>query len=105
MIYTNRSSVTKTFHGVTFGPGETKEVSGIINDSMFVPSTCKEPPKRVRRTRSEPEVVASPEVIESPRKRGRRKAVEITSAEVDTDKDIATSSDSTESENAVNKEV
>ncbi len=56
LFYTNRSSITKTFHGVTFRPGETKEVSGIINDSTFVHSSMRqEPPKRVRRTRTKSE--------------------------------------------------
>lgn len=53
MFYTNGSGVTKTFHGVTFHPGETKEVFGIINHPAFVQSSMRqEPPKRVRRTRS-----------------------------------------------------
>lgn len=51
MVYTNGSSITKTFHGVTFQPGDTKDVSGIINDPTFVKSsTRKEPPKRSRRS-------------------------------------------------------
>ena len=51
MMYTNGSSVTKTFHGVVFQPGDTKDVSGIINDPTFVKSSVrKEPPKRSRRT-------------------------------------------------------
>lgn len=46
LYYTNGSTITKTFHGVTFGPGETKEVFGIINDPKFVlSSTRQEPPK------------------------------------------------------------
>lgn len=53
MFYTNRSSITKTFHGVTFQPGETKEVFRPINDPEFVYSSKRqEPPKRTRRTRS-----------------------------------------------------
>lgn len=47
MYYTNGSLITKTFHGVTFGPGETKEVFGIINDPKFIlASTREEPPVR-----------------------------------------------------------
>ena len=54
MFYTNRSTATKTFHGVTFGPGETKEVFGIINDPQFIPSsTRQEPPKCDRSTKPE----------------------------------------------------
>lgn len=59
MYYTNGSTITKTFHGVTFRPGETKEVFGIINDPKFVQSPIRqEPPKRVRSTppKSEEEV-------------------------------------------------
>ena len=71
----------------------------------FVPSTCKEPPKRVRRTRSESEVVAQPEPSVTPSKRGRRKAAEATTATVNPDKKETTNSSSTESENVINKEV
>ena len=56
MFYTNGSAVTKTFHGVTFKPGETKEVFGAINDPTFVHSSIRqEPPKRVVRSRSKSE--------------------------------------------------
>lgn len=49
MYYRNTSRVLKTFQGVSFKPGETKEVSQYINDPMFVrvESMPKEPPKRV----------------------------------------------------------
>ena len=49
MIYRNNSSVTKTFYGVVFHPGDVKAVPGYINDLYFVPvkSMPKEPPKRV----------------------------------------------------------
>lgn len=36
MKYVNLSVVTKTYYGVTFAPGETKEVPGYINDKAFV---------------------------------------------------------------------
>lgn len=36
LVYKNTSRTTKTFHGVTFKPGETHPVSGYINDSSFV---------------------------------------------------------------------
>lgn len=57
MYYTNGSAFTKTFHGVTFGPGETKEVFGVINDPQFVPTSIRqEPPKRGRSTSNKQEV-------------------------------------------------
>lgn len=34
--YKNTSRASKTFHGVTFKPGETKEVSGWINDTCMI---------------------------------------------------------------------
>ena len=53
LFYQNRSNITKTFHGVTFKPGETKEVFGIINDISFVRvSAPKEPPKRAKKSRN-----------------------------------------------------
>ncbi len=62
MFYTNRSSVRKTFHGVTFKPGETKEVFGVVNDpKMALSSTRQEPPKRGRRSNSKSE--AKTEVV------------------------------------------
>lgn len=47
MLYKNISHVSKTFHGVTFKPGETKEVSKYINDPKFirVKTVPKEPPE------------------------------------------------------------
>lgn len=49
MFYKNTSNCTKTFHGVTFHPGEVKEVFGYINHPKFisVSSMPKEPPKSV----------------------------------------------------------
>lgn len=46
MIYKNTSYTTKTFYGVKFKPGETKEVSGFINDPKMirVNQLPKEPP-------------------------------------------------------------
>ena len=48
MIYKNTSIIQKTFHGITFQPGEIKEVPGYINDKSFVrvSKMPKEPPKR-----------------------------------------------------------
>lgn len=49
LVYKNNSKVTKTFHGVTFKPGEVKECPGYINDVTFIrlSSMPKEPPKVV----------------------------------------------------------
>lgn len=54
MLYKNTSSIQKTFHGVTFQPGEIKEVPGYINDKRFVrvAEMPKEPPKRVDSAKS-----------------------------------------------------
>ena len=37
MFYKNCSYTAKTFYGVTFEPGQTKEVDGIINNMWMVP--------------------------------------------------------------------
>lgn len=37
MFYKNYSYTAKTFYGVTFKPGEVKEVDGIINDRWVLP--------------------------------------------------------------------
>lgn len=49
MFYRNTSDVKKTFHGITFKPGEVKDSPGYINDPKFerVESMPKEPPKSV----------------------------------------------------------
>lgn len=49
MFYKNTSSFSKTFWGVTFKPGEIKEVPGYINHEKFtlVKSIPQEPPKDV----------------------------------------------------------
>ena len=49
LLYKNTSNAVKTFHGVTFQPGDIKEVSGYINDIHFirVNSIPQEPPKSV----------------------------------------------------------
>ena len=36
MFYKNTSMKPKTFHGVTFKPGEAKDVSKYINDPTFI---------------------------------------------------------------------
>lgn len=54
MIYKNTSTIQKTFHGVTFKPGDIKEVPGYINDRGFVrvAELPKEPPKRKESAKS-----------------------------------------------------
>lgn len=44
MLYKNTSIIAKTFYGVTFKPGETKEVSQYINDPKMI--KVKERPKK-----------------------------------------------------------
>lgn len=39
MVYKNISTSRKQFYGVTFNPGETKEVPGYVNDTHMVVST------------------------------------------------------------------
>lgn len=36
LVYQNASVATKTFYGVTFHPGDIKEVPGYINDDKFI---------------------------------------------------------------------
>lgn len=94
MYYTNGSTTAKTFHGVTFGPGETKEVFGIINDPKFILSSKRqEPPKRDRRDDS-----ISVDISETRKKsrRGRKSAVSSTSILIS--EDVA-ASDTEPSEN------
>lgn len=38
MFYKNTSYSNKTFYGVTFKPGETKEVDGYINTKCMIPA-------------------------------------------------------------------
>lgn len=49
MLYKNTSIIQKTFHGVTFKPGEIKDVPGYINNRGFVrvSEMPQEPPKSV----------------------------------------------------------
>ena len=47
--YLNLSVVTKTYYGVTFAPGETKEVPGYINDKAFIRVDNKSSQKRSNR--------------------------------------------------------
>ena len=50
MIYKNCSHIVKTFYGVTFQPGDVREVPGTISDKSFVRVSTmpkKEPPASV----------------------------------------------------------
>ena len=40
MIYKNCSNVSKIYHGVTFKPGDIKEVKSYINDKTFILCKC-----------------------------------------------------------------
>lgn len=46
MLYKNTSYTEKTFYGVTFKPGETKEVDGIINSTCMI--VADEPAKETK---------------------------------------------------------
>jgi len=69
MFYRNHSTVAKTFYGVTFQPGEIKEVPGYINNKSFdivdAPKP-KEPPKSV-------EQPTKSDLPKEPKPDGRRK--------------------------------
>ena len=100
MFYTNRSSITKTFHGVTFRPGDTKEVFGIINDSAFIhSSTRQEPPKCDRSVSSKSKESSSEKSVVL--KRGRKKA---TSTPVSSQEEVQ-NEDLDNLDNTDNKEV
>lgn len=53
-IYKNLTNSVKTFYGVTFNPGDVKEVPGFINADHFirVSEMPEEPPASVSNTRS-----------------------------------------------------
>lgn len=78
MFYKNVSCSVKTFYGVTFNPGETKEVNQHINDRCMIladapttevkeqkqPSSAqskKEPPKKEEPKKEEPKTEVKPE--------------------------------------------
>ena len=78
MLYKNTSPIQKTFRGVTFEPGEIKEVPGYINSRGFVPvdKMPQEPPKRVepkKQTASKPE--SSKEVKQESKKEKKEETV------------------------------
>lgn len=43
MIYKNISNCRKQFYGVSFNPGESKEVPGYVNDSKMIVSSIADP--------------------------------------------------------------
>ena len=82
LYYTNGSTTTKTFHGVTFRPGETKEVFGIINDPKFVQSSMRqEPPQRFENT------LSKSEDEESEKKPTRKRATKLVEPASNADED------------------
>ena len=55
MFYKNTSYTAKTFYGVTFKPGEVKEVKGVINNKFMVIVDAPEPkPIKKETTQKEP---------------------------------------------------
>ena len=63
MIYKNLGHTTRTFHGVTFNPGDTKEVNGYITAKEFIAvdkldtvSDKKEPEKEDKRSKENKKV-------------------------------------------------
>ena len=56
MFYKNISIATKTFYGVTFKPGDIKDVPGYINDKGF--ERC-DPPKAAPKSAAKPSAAAS----------------------------------------------
>lgn len=100
MFYRNNSFVTKTFYGITFRPGDVKEVPGYINDKRFdvvAAPKQKEPPKSVEQpTKSDVHVetkvdsvedtvdVIETTTVKNTSKRGKRKqkALELISVKI-----------------------
>ena len=71
MYYKNISCSVKTFHGVTFNPGETQEVSNYINHPMMIPVSypintvaTKQQKPSPDKSKSDPEVEV---VVEEPK--------------------------------------
>ena len=54
MFYKNISKATKTFYGVTFKPGDIKQVPGYINDIGFKRCTPPEPQPKVTSATTKP---------------------------------------------------
>lgn len=65
MFYKNTSYTEKTFYGVKFKPGETKEVDGIISNRWMIPcsDSATDTPKVMQQKPSSEE--ASKEVAEA----------------------------------------
>lgn len=55
MFYKNTSYTAKTFYGVTFKPGEVKEVDGVINNKfMIIVDAPQHAPIKKETTQKEP---------------------------------------------------
>lgn len=65
IAYKNVGYTEKTFYGVTFKPGDIKEVPGHINHYKFVQvnSVPQEPPKRAVKKKSNVQIITEPEEI------------------------------------------
>jgi len=74
MFYKNMSIATKTFYGVTFNPGEIKEVPGYINDKDFqrcerpIAPAPKQAPKSTTKSSTKPSVESKKSESESQNK-------------------------------------
>ena len=60
MFYKNTSYSVKTFHGVTFQPGETKEVNEYINDLFVI---LVDEPRIDKQQKPSPEPIKVPELV------------------------------------------
>lgn len=67
MFYKNISNATKTFYGITFKPGDIKEVPGYINTGDFIAVAPPEKPSPVV-AKAAPEPKNEPEVKKEPAK-------------------------------------
>jgi len=102
MFYKNTGGNTKTYYGVTFLPGQTKEVMGNINDRSFIrvpaplqPKPSKKPSKATTKATIKPPLSTEQEGLaitppkpveplkETARQRKERERIEAASAESD----------------------
>ncbi len=66
MFYKNLSHSAKTFHGVTFKPGEVKEVDAFINSLFMVPVEApKQKPEKKEEKKETKKVISEEQVISS----------------------------------------
>lgn len=91
MFYKNISYTAKTFYGVTFKPGEIKEVKGHINDKLFIrvdkPQTTlksiQQKPSPEPKDSPEPKSIDKPESPKTQDQPVDDKPSEVTEAKVD----------------------